>query len=48
MLAVEVEKVAVGLAGVTIVAADHGFRCFVKMRNPVLSTILSVLHGMTQ
>jgi hypothetical protein len=44
----EVEKVAVGLPGVAIVAADHGFRRFVKMRNPVLSTILSALHPITQ
>lgn len=48
VLAVEVEKVAVGLTGVAIVAADHGFRNFLKMRNPILSTILSALHGMTQ
>jgi len=33
MLAVEVEKVAVGLTGVALVAADHGFRHFLKMRN---------------
>jgi len=40
--------VAVGLTGVAVVAADHGFRCFVKMRNPVLSTILSALHCVAQ
>jgi len=47
-LALEVEQVAVELTGMAIVAADHGFRRFLKIRNPVLSTILSALHGVTQ
>jgi len=45
---VEVEKVAVGLTGVAIVAPDNAFCRFLKMRNPVFSTILSALHGVTQ
>jgi len=44
---VEVEKVATGLTGMDVMAADFGFHCFVKMRNPVVSTILSALHGVT-
>jgi hypothetical protein len=51
VVAVEFEKVAVGLTGVAVVAPDNGFHRFLKMRkmrNPVLGTILSALHGVTQ
>jgi hypothetical protein len=48
VLAVEVEKVAVGLAGVAVVAADHGRLHFLKMTFSILSSILSTLRGVTK
>jgi hypothetical protein len=36
------------LTGVAVVAPDNAFCCFLKMRNPVLSAILSALRGATQ